>query len=132
MDNISRPDRIEDAINEVIMRCGGRKSFAAEMWPGKSQRDAHNLLDACLNPERREKFSPGAIVYIVKRGHAVGCHAVMQFLCSEAGYAAPSATHSQDERSELELRYLEVAKEMAKLAEKIEHTNTPGPRLATA
>ena len=125
MDSTSKPDRIEDAIDEVIRHCGGRKGFAAELWPGKSQRDAHNLLDACLNPERRERFSPGAMVYIIKRGHAVGCHAVMQYLCSECGYAAPAAIHSQDERSELELRYLEVSREMAKLAEKIEQTSFP-------
>ena len=48
-----------------------RKAFATDLWPHKAQRDAHNLLDACLNPDRREKFSPGAVVYIARRGHDV-------------------------------------------------------------
>ena len=82
MEPTKLPDRIEDAIDEVIHRCGGRKAFATDLWPHKAQRDAHNLLDACLNPDRREKFSPGAVVYIARRGHDVGCHAVMQFIAA--------------------------------------------------
>ena len=67
MESTKLPDRIEDAIDEVIHRCGGRKAFATDLWPHKAQRDAHNLLDACLNPDRRESshqapwcISPGA------------------------------------------------------------------------
>lgn len=79
-------DRVEDAIDEVIRACGGRKQFACEMWPDKPQRDAHNLLDACLNPERREKFSPTQVMYILKRGRDVGCHAFMHYFGQECGY----------------------------------------------
>lgn len=79
-------ERIEDAIDEVIRVCGGRKKFACEMWPDKPQRDAHNLLDACLNAERREKLSPAQVLYVARRGHEVGCHALMQYLAQECGY----------------------------------------------
>jgi hypothetical protein len=125
MESPNKPERIEDAIDEVIQRCGGRKAFSAEMWPGKSQRDAHNLLDACLNPERREKFSPGAVVYIAKRGHDVGCHAVIQFISTECGYAPPTPISTADERSDLEARYIEAAKEMSKIADRIERITFP-------
>jgi hypothetical protein len=79
-------ERVEDAIDAVIYACGGRKKFCCEMWPDKPMRDAHNLLDACLNPERREKFSPAQMLYILKRGHEVGCHSAMRYVAAEAGY----------------------------------------------
>lgn len=79
-------ERIEDAMDEVIRAIGGRKSFAVELWPDKAPRDAHNLIDACLNPERREKFSPAQILLLAKRGSGVGCHALLFYMARECGY----------------------------------------------
>lgn len=81
-------DRIENALDAVIAACGGRKKMAGELWPDKPVRDAHNLLDACLNHERREKFDPTQIIYILRRGREVGCHGAMNFIAGETGYAA--------------------------------------------
>lgn len=131
MESTKRLDRIEDAIDEVIQRCGGRKAFAADLWPHKAPRDAHNLLDACINPDRRENFSPGAVVYIARRGHDVGCHAVMQFIAAECGYTVPQPIEPGDERANLQREYIETARAMQQLAERIERATT-GPRLATA
>jgi hypothetical protein len=89
-------ERIEDALDEVIRVCGGRKKIACEMWPDKPQRDAHNLMDACLNPERRERFSPAQVLYIAKRGSEVGCHAVMMFLARECGYEVKPITRGEE------------------------------------
>jgi hypothetical protein len=79
-------DRLEDALDETIRACGGRKAVSAEMWKDKSARDAHNLIDACLNPDRRERFTPGQVVYLTRLGAANNCHAIMQYLALECGY----------------------------------------------
>lgn len=89
-------ERFEDALDEVIRVCGGRKKFACEMWPDKPTRDAHNLLDACLNPERRERFSPDHVIYVARRGAEVGCHAVMQYLGRECGYDVKPITKAEE------------------------------------
>lgn len=89
-------ERFEDAIDEVIRVCGGRKRFACEMWPDKPARDAHNLLDACLNPERRERLSPAQVMYIAKRGAESGCHAVMQYMAAECGYEIKPITKAEE------------------------------------
>lgn len=89
-------ERLEDALDEVIRVCGGRKAFAVEMWPDKPARDAHNLLDACLNPERRERFSPAQVMYITQRGAEAGCHAVMQFFGRECGYEIKPITKAEE------------------------------------
>lgn len=89
-------ERFEDALDEAIRVCGGRKRFACEMWPDKPARDAHNLLDACLNPERRERLSPAQVMYIAKRGAEAGCHAVMQYLAAECGYEIKPITKAEE------------------------------------
>lgn len=89
-------ERIEDALDEVIRVCGGRKKFACDLWPDKPARDAHNLLDACLNPERRERFSPSQVLFIARRGHEAGCHAFMSYFAQECGYEAKPITKAEE------------------------------------
>lgn len=90
-------ERIEEAIDEVCRACGGRKVIAMELFgKEKSQRDAHNALDAMLNPERREKFSPSQLVYIAQRGQEVGCHSIMAFLGQECGYELKPITKAAE------------------------------------
>lgn len=101
-------DRMEDALAAVIDQCGGRKKFASEMFPDKPLRDAHNLLDAMLNPERREKFSPEQVLYVAKRGREVGCHAVMLYQAREAGYADPVPIDPADREAELQRQFIDA------------------------
>lgn len=101
-------DRVEDALAAVVDQCGGRKKFAGEMFPDKPPRDAHNLLDAMLNPERREKFSPEQVLYVAKRGREVGCHAVMLYLAREAGYADPVPINPADREAELQQQFIDA------------------------
>lgn len=110
-------ERIEQAIDEVITACGGRKRFAGEMWPEKSQRDAHNLLDACLNPERREKLSPDQILYVLKRGRAANCHALMRFVNRASGYAEPQPVDSEDQRALIQRNFAEAVARLDDITE---------------
>lgn len=105
-------ERIEEALDEVIKACGGRKRFAAEMWPDKPARDAHNLLDACLNPERRERLSPAQVIYVMQRGRAKGCHAVMRYVARECGYEEPKAIEPEDQRAKLQREFIEAQRRM--------------------
>lgn len=102
-------ESVEQAIDAVVNACGGRKKFACEMWPDKPQRDAHNLLDACLNPERREKFSPAQMLYIMKRGKDAGCHAVARYMGLETGYEFTPIT-PEAERDRLADAILEASR----------------------
>lgn len=113
-------DRVEDALSAVIDKCGGRKKFAAEMFPDKPLRDAHNLLDAMLNPERREKFSPAQVVYVARRGRMVGCHAVMQYLSRDAGYADPVPISPEEQESELQRQFIESVARLQDLQKQLQ------------
>jgi len=101
-------ERLEDALAAVVDRCGGRKKVASEMFPDKPMRDAHNLLDAMLNPDCREKFAPAQVVYLAKRGRAVGCHAIMLYLAREAGYSDPQPLAPEEREAELQRKFIEA------------------------
>lgn len=79
-------ERFEDALDEIVRATGGRKKVAGILWPDKSARDAHNMIDACLNPDRRERFTPSQVLFLLRRGFEAKCHAGMEYLGRELGY----------------------------------------------
>ena len=113
-------ESIEESVAEVAMRCGGRKAFAAEMWPSMPVREAHNRFDACCNPERREQFHPSDLLYIARRGREVGCHSLMLFLAREAGYSDPAPVEPEDERARIQREFADAVRLQAKLVERME------------
>ena len=113
-------ERIEDAIASVIDACGGRKAFACEIHPDKPPRDAHNLVDACLNPERREKFAPSQLLYLMKRGRQVGCHDLALYMTRDAGYADPVPVEPEDEVAKLQREFIEATKALSTMAARID------------
>lgn len=113
-------ESIEEAIAEVARVCGGRKAFAVAMWPSLPVREAHNRFDACLNPERREKFDLSDLLYIAKRGREAGCHSLMLFLARETGYTDPLPVEPEDERARLQREFIQAQKAMTQLAARME------------
>lgn len=113
-------DRIEDAIGAVINACGGRKAFAVDMFPDKALRDAHNLLDAMLNPERRERFSPDQLMYVLRRGKQAGCHALMAYMAQDVGYTVPEPLHPVDQESELQRSFIAAVQELQQIQQQLQ------------
>ena len=118
-------ERIEEALAAVINECGGRKRFASDIWPNKPQRDAHNLLDACLNPERREKFAPHDLMYILKRGREAHCHIAMHFMCEEMGYSKAVPINPEDEKAKLQRQIVEAAQTLKTSLDRLERLTQP-------
>ena len=113
-------ERIEDAIDEVIRACGGRKRLAVELWPTKPARDAHNRLDACLNHERPEKLAPAELMFIARKGREAGCHALMHYWADEAGYERPRPRNREQMKNALQEEFIRSVREIQKLGKKIE------------
>lgn len=126
-------ERLEDALGAVIDACGGRKQFAVKLFPDKIVRDAHNLVDAMLNPERKEKFSPTQVAYIARRGREVGCHAVMEYLSREAGYAEPVPLDPEDAHAALQRKFIEAVGTLEEIQQEMLRVQRPGsPTLRSA
>lgn len=112
-------ESMEEALSEVVAACGGRKSVAIQLWPGKTARDAHNHMDACLNAGRPEKFSLAELMFLLRAGQAANCHAAMHFLASETGYRAPEPVDAQQRQADLMREFLEMGRRMESLGQKI-------------
>jgi hypothetical protein len=112
-------ERIEDAIAAVVDRLG-RKKVAGLLWPDKIPRDAHNLIDACLNPERKERLSPTQLMFVARLGRDAGLHGIATFMCRELGYADPEPIEPEDEARKLQREFMEGVKRMEGMAKRLE------------
>ena len=70
-------ETLNDALREVIQAAGGPKKVGAEMYPEKTADEAAGRIRDCLNPDRREVFSPDQVMYLLRLGRRIGCHAAM-------------------------------------------------------
>lgn len=110
----------EDALQAVVMACGGFKRVGAELWPDRSPDKAGIHLRHCLDTDRAEKLSLDQIVYLLRRGHEIGCHVAMHYLCTTVGYQRPNPVTPEDQTAELHRKYIEATKYIGKLAAQIE------------
>ena len=112
-------ESLEEALGEVVRALGGRKRVAMEMWPTKSARDAHNHLDAVLNPTRPEKFGIAELLWLVRRGREARCHAAMAYISEYCGYADPTPVDPADKQAQLQEQFVQSVRWQAELIERL-------------
>ena len=115
-------DSFEDAAREVVNVCGGPKVVGALLWPAKTADAARTRLLDCLNTDRIEKLAPEEIFLLARMGRERGCHAMAAYFNADTGYAPPIPVEPEDERAELQRAYIEMGREMKRIAERIERT----------
>lgn len=109
-----------DALGASVQALGGAKSVGCRLWPEKTPQAAHTLLLSCLNDARPEKLSPEQVLWLLAEGRKVGCHAGMNYLARETGYADPQPIEPEDERALLQRQFIEAQKAMLALAGRME------------
>lgn len=113
-------ESLNDALRDVVMALGGTKKVGAMMRPEKTVDEAGRWVNDCLNPDRREKFDPEQVIWLLREGRKVGCHAAMHYLCSDTGYAAAQPVEPEDEIAALQRQFIESSKGVAAIAARIE------------
>lgn len=113
-------DDIEDALREVVRVAGGPKVVGHRLWPEIDPDKAGRRLADALNDARREVLSPAQVLLILKFGRQVGCHAAINYVAHECGYADPVPIEPEDEVTRLQREYVEAARAIMKMAERIE------------
>lgn len=111
---------ITDAIREAVQALGGFKKVGAAMRPEKSADEAARWLADCLNADRRERFDPDQVLWIMRESRKIGCHAAANFLMRESGYADPTPIEPEDERARLEREFIDAAKTVQAIAERMQ------------
>jgi hypothetical protein len=124
-------ESISGALRELVSALGGTKAVGARMRPELPADHAGRWLNDCLNESRREHLTPEHLLWLLAEGRRTGLHGAMGWITSEVGYSIPEPIEPEDQRAQLQREYIEAARSMARLADRIERTQ-PGPRLATA
>jgi hypothetical protein len=110
---------IYDALSDVVRACGGPKRVGCELRPEKPADEAAKWVKDCLNRERRERFTPDHVHWLLRRGRAAGCHTLMQWLATDCGYAEPVPVDPEDERARLQRDFVEATRSLMRLSEKL-------------
>jgi hypothetical protein len=121
-------ESINEALIACVRACGGSKVVGPKLWPEKPVDGAQRLLLDCLNEDRPQKLAPEQVLLVMRMARDRGCHSGMQFFAEALSYADPVPVEPKDEAAELRREYIEAAKRMVKIAERIEHLERPGPR----
>lgn len=111
---------VYDALSDLIRVLGGPKSVGIKLRPEKPADEAAKWVKDCLNRERREKFDPEQVLWLLKCAKAIGHHDAINYLCGECGYSNPQPIEPEDELGRMLREYLEISGRQEKLAPKIE------------
>jgi hypothetical protein len=112
-------ESLSDALKEVIQAAGGSKSVACKLWPEKTPDSAHRTLLDALNENRAEKLSPEQVLFLLRIGREVGCHAAVNYMARESGYSDPQPVEPEDEKASLMREFIAAQKSMAMIAERL-------------
>lgn len=111
---------INEALREIVNGLGGPKKVGPLLWPEKTIEQAHSLLLACLNVERKEHLTPQQVTLLLREGRKVGCHVGVNFICDDAGYERPAPIEPEDELARLQREYIAAVNALRTLTPKIE------------
>lgn len=117
-------ENFDDALRAVVQAAGGAKVMGAKLRPNKSPDEAARWLLNCLNTARPEHLEPDDVLTILRVGRAIGCHAGMAYIGTDAGYRC-EAIDPEDERAALMREFGENVKKQAAIAAKLERLSTP-------
>lgn len=98
-------ESMNDALREVVQALGGNKAVGMKMRPEKGADIAGRWVSDCLNASRDERFDPDQVLWLLRAGREIGCHAGANYLMREAGYADPTPIEPEDERARLQREF---------------------------
>jgi len=113
-------DDVYSAIDASIMALGGYKKVAGWLFPNKPLTTAYSHLKNCLRDDKPEKLDPHELVLLLQKAKDAGAHDLMHFMADAGEYERPKVMKPQDEVAQLQRQYIDAARDMQKIAERIE------------
>lgn len=116
-------ESINDALREVVMALGGTKKVGAMLRPQKLIDEAGRWVSDCLNVDRREKFDPEEVMFLLREARKAGCHTAINYIAADAGYSHPTPIEPEDEKAQLMREFIEATKQQTRNVEKLAALN---------
>ncbi len=123
-------ESINDVLREVVQALGGAKKVGAMMRPQKLIDEAGRWVSDCLNPDRREKFDPEEVQFLLREARKIGMHSAINYICGDAGYSNPQPVEPEDEKARLMREFIEATKQATRNIERMEALSHVGLRAA--
>lgn len=121
---------IYDALGDLVRAVGGPKAVGQVLKPELPSDEAAGWVKNCLNRNRREKFDPEQIMWLLKKGREVGCHEPIGFVCAQSGYMAPDPVEAETELAKLLREYIQTGQRLAAIQPQIEELRAKLQRVA--
>jgi hypothetical protein len=116
---------IFDALGDIVRALGGPKKVATQLKPDRPSDEGARWIKGCLNRERRERFDPEQMVWLLARGREVGCHGAIHYICEQAGYSKPAPVNPEDEKAKLQREVVEAARTLERSIDRLERLTQP-------
>ncbi len=113
-------DDWREALRYVVAALGGPKPVAGRMRPDMKPEHAARWLNDCLNPDRRENFSPDHLLLLLRLAREAGVHSGMDFIAEDCGYRHPQPVDPTDAADALRREFIDSTKRLGDLAKRIE------------
>lgn len=113
-------ENINEAIREAVKALGGAKAVGGKMRPEMLADEAGRWLSDCLNSDRREKLKPEQLLWIIREARKVGCHTLINYICSDAAYSNPAPIEPENEQAKLMREFIEATKQQTRNVERME------------
>lgn len=124
---------VNDVLRALVQALGGAKKVGAALRGNDLGVDAAGrwVLD-CLNPDRRERFTPEQVLYLLGAARKIGFHAGMHYFNVEAGYAPPQPVEPEDERARLNREAIEAIHALRGITDRLERLGVDAAKLRIA
>lgn len=118
-------ESINDALGFLVQALGGAKKVGHQLRPELPADHAATWVRDCLNPGRRERFTPEQVLWLLRAGRRAGIHSAMDFIAADTGYTA-APIEPEDERDQLRRDYIATVKMQQQIAERLERLERVG------
>lgn len=109
-----------EAMRHVVAALGGPKVVGARMRPDLNPVRAQTWVTDCLNPDRRENFSPDHLLLLLRLAREAGIHTGMDYIAEDCGYRRPQPVDPADATDALRREFVDSTKRLTDLAKRIE------------
>lgn len=124
-------ETIEDALRDLVRALGGSKAVGSKLFPTLPIDQAAGRVSDCLNPDRRQHFSPAELLFLLRRGRAAGHHAAMAYVAASCDYEPPRPMSPAEELAEMQAAFIRATAELKAIGHRIE-TITARANMRTA
>jgi hypothetical protein len=115
-----------EALRDDVNALGGPAEIGEWFWREKTPEGRRNACNACLNAERRERFSDEQIELIMRRAvKKRGYSSAHYYVCDAIGTERPKAIEPEDERAQAMREFTEAVATMGRQIERLERLGVP-------